>query len=78
MISRGDTLNGEVTKIVGDRGFAFLQVVDSRGNAHDIFWYVGDEVRRLRSGDRVDFVVGERVDKRLGIPRASVERIVGQ
>jgi class 3 adenylate cyclase/cold shock CspA family protein len=58
VLALGQTMQGKVVR-VGKKGFGFVEVTDSCGNAQRLFMFLGDNRDNIGGGDSVGFVVGE-------------------
>jgi class 3 adenylate cyclase/cold shock CspA family protein len=58
VLALGQSMQGKVVR-VGKKGFGFVEVTDSCGNAQRLFMFLGDNRDNIGGGDSVSFVVGE-------------------
>lgn len=58
VLALGQSMQGKVVR-VGKKGFGFVEVADSCGNAQRLFMFLGDNRDGIGGGDSVAFVVGE-------------------
>jgi class 3 adenylate cyclase len=54
----GGTYSGRVSRVT-DKGYGFVQIVDSMGNLWSMFLYLGDNSAGIEVGDEVRFEIGE-------------------
>jgi class 3 adenylate cyclase/cold shock CspA family protein len=58
VLALGQSMQGKVVR-VGKKGFGFVEVADSCGNAQRLFMFLGDNRDNIGGGDSVSFMVGE-------------------
>jgi cold shock CspA family protein len=58
VLALGQSMQGKVVR-VGKKGFGFVEVTDSCGNAQRLFMFLGDNRDNIGGGDSVGFTVGE-------------------
>jgi len=58
VLALGQSMQGKVVR-VGKKGFGFVEVADSCGNAQRLFMFLGENRDGIGGGDSVSFVVGE-------------------